>query len=296
MKIALIAPVSHLEFSHVMSDLYMCLHWLYEKNIHYRRFFDQLKANPARYIILDNGANEGYMAKDQNFIDAALGLRADEIIAPDFYQKGSKTIVETNDFLNKYYETNKDRLKFMAVVQGKRLSDLSKCYYTFLNDPRISTIGIGYRNLIPAVEPFFKDTIKTHLKNNIKVDWLRTKMTKKCFKFMLSRLVFMLNIVDPDELKKNGKILHFLGCYNPFELYLLNQVLTVKQLKCIRGCDTAIAFQAAQANVRFEPSYGVTDKPKKLLEFETPLSNEEYDLVKKNLKTLAYWLSDGAKV
>ena len=62
------------------------------------------------------------------------------------------------------------------------------------------------------------------------------------------------------------------------------------ELKMIRGCDSATAFQAAQANVHFDKSYGVVTKPKKLLEFKRKLSDNELNLMKYNRQIINEWM------
>ena len=293
MKIGLITPIPHLNDDVLKrSSFHMVLGHLLENNKYYD-FYQHLKErDPNAYILCDNSANEGYMLKGNELLTLADNIDANEIIAPDKYHDYNVTIHETFSFLDDFYEKDiKDRFKVMAVPQGKTLGEYLECYDEFTKDPRIDVIGIGYRNLIPAlmddISTFFREDWKRIGINEINI--LINSLEDNCFSYTLSRILFMKSYAKFQRLKRTNKLIHLLGLYNPIELKIINNIFTKSQLANIRSCDSAAPWQAAQVNLRFNKQYGVMVKPKAFLDFEQECNPEQQYIFEYNWKLLKEW-------
>jgi hypothetical protein len=292
MKLAIITPIPHLNDFPNDSNFVMVLGHLL-KNRKYSKYYKDLKKeHPDTYILCDNSANEGYMIKGKELISLATKINANEIIAPDKYHDAEITKSETIKFLDEHYEKDlRDRFNVMAVPQGDTLIKYTDCYNTFINDPRINTIGIGYRTLIPAL---MKDIYLTtpHYWEQMGVNEIRLladSLEDNCFNYTMSRLFFIRHFVNFIELNNKSKQIHLLGLYNPIELKLINKAFSKRELTSIRSCDSAAPWQAAQANVIFNEHYGVSSKPKAYLDFEYKCDNWQRAAYEHNIKLLRKW-------
>lgn len=291
MEFALISPIDHLSISSTVCNYHMVLGHLL-KNKTYSNFYKQLKINqPDSFIICDNSANEGYMLKGIELINMALSIHADELIAPDKYHDASTTMKETFEFLDSFYESHiENRFKVMAVPQGETPSEYINCFNTFLSDPRIDTIGIGYRNLLPAfIDSIFLITDYLSELNINNADVLLKKLEDNCFNYTLSRLYFLQTYVKSRVLARKKKQIHLLGLYNPIELKMMKQSLKRSLYNKIRSCDSAAPWQAAQAGIYFDKEYGVATKPKEYLDFEAKMSHQSLETFYYNLKLIEEW-------
>lgn len=293
MKLAIITPIPHLSESYFQSNFFMVLGHLL-KNPVYKEFYNNLrKMNPDAYVLCDNSANEGFMLKGQELLSLAESVNANEIIAPDKYHDAETTMTETFNFLNEFYDSGiAGKYNVMAVPQGNTISEYMKCYEAFVSDKRINVIGIGYRNLIPALhdEIFCMTDEQLNIIPNIEI--LKESLEDNCYNYTLSRLYFFLNYVKFKSLAYNKKSIHLLGLYNPYELKLLNQCLTKSQLKHIRSCDSASPWQAGQVCVRFDETYGTMTKPKKFLDFDMKCDNWQRAAYEHNIKLLKKWANN----
>lgn len=293
MKLALITPIPYLEESLKVTSTHMVLAHMLGDDTYYN-FYKNLKSKqPESFIICDNSANEGFMYKDMELIELAKDVNADEIIAPDKYHDGLVTLQETKKFLDTYYEKHlKDKFSIMAVPQGKTIDEYLTCFFEFVKDPRINTIGVGYRCLIPAVADDIFAMGNDDLAENLKIkniESLFSNLEDNCFNYTLSRLYFLVNLVNYKKIKYYKKKIHLLGLYNPYELKLINNALTKSQFQIVRSCDSAAPWQAAQAGVVFNKEYGVLTKPKAYLNFDQVLDPTQFDMFKQNLDLFCAW-------
>lgn len=293
MQLGLITPTPHLLSDTLkQSKFHMVLGHLL-KDETYRMFYSHLKAlDPEAYILCDNSANEGYMLKGTELLSLAESIHADEIIAPDKYHDSEVTINETFDFLDNYYESSiKGKFKVMAVPQGETLDEYVGCYEEFADDPRIDVIGIGYRNLIPAIidDIFLLDDNDWKALGINNPEILFENLEDNCFNYTMSRVLFLKTWPKFRKLNKANKRIHLLGLYNPIELKLINECLTKSELKIIRSCDSAAPWQAAQSSLRFNDGFGVVTKPKAFLDFNMKCTAEQLDIFKFNWNLLKHW-------
>ena len=292
MNIAVITPIPYLEETSKASFHMVLGHLL--NNQTYKNFYDNLRVkNPGTFILCDNSANEGYMIKGRELINLAASINADELIAPDKYHDAKVTEDETYRFLDDFYVSDlKDNYSVMAVPQGKTFDHYLHCFETFLRDPRINTIGIGYRNLVPAIVDEMNILDINEWDLGLSEDEIK-KLTKKlepdCFNYTMSRLFFLAKYVDFGAMKRYNKRIHLLGLYNPYELRLINKCLSKVKMKYIRSCDSASPWQAAQANVEFDKGFGVYTKPKAFLDFEQVIDEKQRVIFEGNLKMLRNW-------
>lgn len=293
MKLAIITPIPHLSESYKYSNIYMVLGHLL-KNPLYKEYYNKLREiDPNAYVLCDNSANEGYMLKGQELIDLATSVNANELIAPDKYHDAKTTMDETFNFLNEFYDKSlAGKFSVMAVPQGNTIEEYLECYEAFVADNRINVIGIGYRNLVPALMNTIFNMSKEELSTIPNIELLTESLEDNCYTYTLSRLYFLQNYVKFKSLAYNMKSIHLLGLYNPIELKLLNQCLKKSQLKHIRSCDTASPWQAAQVCVRFDENYGTKTKVKKFLDFDMKCDGWQKAAYEHNIKLLRKWANN----
>lgn len=293
MKLAIITPIPHLNESYFQSNFFMVLGHLL-KNPIYKDFYNNLrKMNPDAYVLCDNSANEGFMLKGQELLNLAESVNANEIIAPDKYHDAKTTMDETFNFLNEFYDTGiAGKYSVMAVPHGNTIEEYLKCYEAFVSDKRINVIGIGYRNLVPALAEYIFKMSKEDLSHIPNADILMESLEDNCYTYTLSRLYFLQKYVKFKSLAYNNKTIHLLGLYNPYELKLINTCLRGSQLKYIRSCDSAAPWQAGQVCVRFNENYGTITKPKKFLDFDMKCDNWQKDAYEHNMKLLKKWANN----
>jgi len=289
MKIATIAPVYDLDLCDSFSHLYLVLQFLCATDPQYKAHFANIKRkHKDAYIILDNNANEGKLCEPAELLATAKEINADEIVCPDVYENADETIAMTQEFLDKYhYDYIENNFKTMAVLQGHDKESFLKCYNEFVEDPRIDILGVGYRNLMKP----FRDEVDKAIWPYINTNYLKNVLQNDCYYYMMSRVHFLRNILDFNELKKYNKKLHLLGSWNPYEMNFYRiPWFTEEQLGYIRGWDSACCAQAAQAKIKFDITCGVKDKPKAVLNFENHMDTATRNLCKHNIKTLKRWL------
>ena len=296
MKLSIIAPIQDLELSKRLSNYYMVLSWLALEQPNYCQFYKDIKKNDKKsFIILDNGAAENKPIDGRQLIELAQEMKVDELVLPDAYGDGNKTTVLSNEFIDNHIKLiKKMKLLLMGVVQGTTKEEFLRCYDNFLNNNNIKTIGIGYRNLL---HPFLREM--EQFSHNyweelgIKdVRYLVNKLENNTFYYMLSRLYFIRNYVNFEELKKNKKKIHLLGLWSPRELAYYHKVFDKNELEFIRSNDSASVCQAAQTNIYYDKTYGTMNKPKRILDFYRKLTLEELAIVDYNINIIKEWISN----
>lgn len=295
MKLAMIAPIPHLkEYADVYKSKYhLILSHLCFTDPSYKKFYIKLKSqDPRHFIILDNGANEGEMIKGFDLVNLGTEIGVDEIIAPDKYAEAELTITETNSFIDTWYSVcKKAGIKIMGVPQGNTKEEFLRCYKEFIDNPNISTIGLGYKNLIHSFMYEIAGITEQQWKNwKIKeiVDLINS-LEENTFYYTLSRIYFLKKYVNFKELERRRKKIHLLGLYNPYELSFYGRFFNKKELSRIRGCDSAAPFQAAQMDIEFNHNYGVVMKPKAFLDFNQKLIGESEAILVNNIKLIKKW-------
>jgi len=204
MKVAYICPHKYWNFSH-QGDFYMLLaHWdLPTEEI--------CSLRERKLVVLDNGAYElGTAIDDKVYHDVIGKVKPHVIILPDVYRNGSDTIKRSLRFLDAYY-TGSAYPRYMGCVQGQTWKEWIECYTAFIDDTRISEIGIA--SVPYAVSPLCRI---------YKKDW-------RAF----SR-VEALRLLEGEGLLQ--KPIHILGSIDPIELPFLSLFSYVERT------DSKIAF------------------------------------------------------
>ena len=137
MKAALIWPTSLLEEYGATTDYHLVLTHLVLSDEKYREYYKARRA-AGDWIIVDNGVYEDETASFERLLEAVKVLDAQEVVAPDVLWDYNKTVTLTWNFLPLVPPS----VSVMAVPQADNLEDYWRCYQTFDQDPRISTVGI----------------------------------------------------------------------------------------------------------------------------------------------------------
>jgi len=122
MKAALIPPKGY-ETTAGQSDYHLVL----AQELKRESYLSTYKMLGADFIILDNGAAEGEQVSNLDLLDAALALKANEIVMPDVICNSEGTLTAIDEFIYDLNESDDDfsHLQLMAVVQGETIEE---CY------------------------------------------------------------------------------------------------------------------------------------------------------------------------
>lgn len=127
----------------------------------YVQVIQQLAAK-NKFVIADNGANEGQRLPDELLAARANLLGANELVLPDVLRDSSATLAAVTSFLQQ------DLKKFdhyMAVVQGTSMEQLQQLVECYAEMPQVTTLGLP-RLLLK----FVKRSIRIDLANWIQAE------------------------------------------------------------------------------------------------------------------------------
>jgi hypothetical protein len=218
-----------------------------------KQYYDFLK-NTDKYVILDNDIHELTPLSNNEYVQLAIDLGVDEIIAPDVLNNHIITRQQTQYFLNDYYdELKKHNIKIHAVCQGSSFYDMVECYYWMNHHRKIDVIGIPFRM-------WYKDMVDNKDVNN-----------------MLNRLYFVWHV---SVVFNSWKPVHLLGMNNPLE------VVFYKSFNFIRSIDSKLVVRCALSNEKFNENYGLILKPKRKMSFDDKLNEKQLSIVDYNIKFL----------
>lgn len=212
MKVAHIVPTKFLWVIED-ADYHMCLGHLVGEDIKYTSFYKTAACSGA-YVIMDNGVYEtGEPLSIEEICRRANMINASEIILPDYYKDGEKSLVATRDAIT--YARNNFKGKLMAVPQGTNLEEwVHNAILTLSLD--IDVIGVP--------------------------KWLSGEG-------MRTRLKALQTL---DQLTR-GREVHLLGCAeNPIESQLIAIAGKAGEFPEVRGIDSCIAFKYAEHDMYFE--------------------------------------------
>lgn len=141
MKLCSIVPVKYNELMYE-SNIVMLLAHLSKNNPAY--IANAVRHDNDCYKIMDNSVVElGSSFNMEELIKQAQCCLADEIVLPDVYRDGEKTIQKVIESI-KWLRDNKylGDFKLMAVCHGKNIDDFIKTFKTLNSMSEIDTIGI----------------------------------------------------------------------------------------------------------------------------------------------------------
>jgi hypothetical protein len=153
LKLAVIPPKG-LEERMAYGDMVMAL----APQCNYDAYYKQVRklCKEGKYVILDNGANEGAAVTYEKINDLALDLGVREVVLSDVLGDGEQTIQETTKHLSHLSKTLfGTHVSLMAVVQGNSkhsqvFGELKTCVAAFSQMTRIRTLGIPRHLITPA--------------------------------------------------------------------------------------------------------------------------------------------------
>lgn len=255
LKLAFITPTNYLETVAARGDIHLVLAHLVLKDEKYREFYK----NSKTYKILDNGAFElGQPMHIEDILKAAEMIGADEVVAPDVFNDGRRTLEAVHNFtmqvktLLPAFKKIEHKFKIMAVPHGKNFLDWLKCFEELYLDDRIDVIGIGYKSckvftMLFSTRDYDLSTTRTIIVNRL------TQLFPK-------------------------KTIHLLGGGTN-----ANEVEMYKYYPQVRSMDTCFPFLCGQHGVLFDKVNGA-ERPEKYreLDFNTK------DLTSSQLKDVIY--------
>lgn len=208
MKVASILPLVYLDKTRDNS-YHMALAQFVGVNEKYTNFFKARKAE-GKFVIMDNGAAEGYQPTILELIPKIAHLMPSEVVLPDtLYDirytliNGEKAIFE----LEKVFPEHP--FQIMAVPQGDNFEDWYDCLKEMMSWP-IDTIGVS-------------------------------KFTTARFGADIRFKAVQLIAKENAKLKRPKQI-HLLGCHNhPTEVYEIVRFFNKSQ-EVVRGVDSALPY------------------------------------------------------
>lgn len=212
-KVAQIVPVSCL---HEIADnhYHMCLAHLVAESDEYANFY-KMMSERGKFVLMDNGAAEGSQLAVPELLKMYERINPTEIVIPDTLCDKDSTLAKAEEFIAAYSDLP---YRFMAVPQGQTIEEWCKCASELLHRyPRINSIGISKFLNIATKDPYIRFTAANYV------------------------LEVAERIGHPVEV-------HLLGCDEGPGI--VREIQT--EVPIVRGCDSAFAYIATQANVDIE--------------------------------------------
>jgi len=220
MQVAFIPPKGLVHYAE-RGDIVMCLAQLLnnENDTQYTEAMTRL--SKEKFLLLDNGANEGRALSNQALAEAARCVQADEVVLPDVLGNSKGTYAAATDFL-KYSE--KYSVSYMGVVQGTTFEELHNLVDMYTMHSGITTLGLP-RLLL---DKFSQDSIRIDLAQGIE------ELYPKRFK------------------------IHFLGASSR---WIKEPYFTAKYAPFVRSIDTSAPFNYGLEGVCIDRPSRPIDRP-----------------------------------
>lgn len=260
MKLAFLSPTKYLDKVSVRGDMHLVLAHRVLTDEKYCEFYRREK----KYKILDNGAFElGNPMRTDDILKAAEMVDADEVVAPDVFNDGHRTIESTRNFvcrirtLDPGFKNKEYRFKVMGVPHGKDFIDWLVCFSKMYEHNQIDVIGIGFKS-VKVMEPLWPHEPTESA--------LRVKLVKALVHTFPNKTIHLLG-----------------GGSNPIE------ALLYKEVKQVRSLDTKLAYLCGQMDIKFDTKTGA-DRPKGELDLDyNVLTQEQQLIVDSNVQTMKEW-------
>lgn len=218
MKFCAIAPINKLKDTRE-NIIHMALTHLCD-DPKYVQFFQREK-EAGKFIILDNSIIElGSACTIEKVLSAAEKIGADEIVLPDVFLEGKKTVEEAKKYVDLVHDKG---YRVMAVAHGRTIEEWSSCALELVK-LKVDTLGI------PKVL-------------SKQLNYLEEPGRVACL-IALGDICEKNNLMPPT--------IHLLGIdNNPLEVgYIYNLDMNGK-IPTIRSCDSAISFVYAAFDTTF---------------------------------------------
>ena len=211
MRVSHEVPIAYLEASLDFNQYDYLLPHLYDEYEGYREFFN---INKDRYVIMDNSLHElGVPYSKGRMLSIIEEIKPDEFIVPDAWEDAIKSMRQAKEW--SFIELP-DGVEKVAVVQGKSLHDVIKCYQTYK--------FLGYKKIAFSYGASYYNDIFPHPNKDIGK--------------ALGRQLVISKMIDMGLIGNSDRI-HLLGCSLPQEFLYYNDI---KQIETI---DTSNPIMAA---------------------------------------------------
>ncbi len=239
MRVSHEVPIAYLEASLDFNQYDYLLPHLYDEYEGYREFFN---TNKDRYVIMDNSLHElGVPYSKGRMISIIEDIKPNEFIVPDAWEDAVTSMRQAKEW--SFIELP-DGVEKVAVVQGKSLHDVIKCYQTYK--------FLGYKKIAFSYGASYYNDIFPHPNKDIGK--------------ALGRQLVISKMIDMGLIGNSDRI-HLLGCSLPQEFLYYNDI---KQIDTI---DTSNPIMAAFDGDSYQ-NWGLNHKPKTKID---EVINSEFD-------------------
>lgn len=239
MRVSHEVPIAYLESSLDYNHYDYLLPHLYDEYEGYREFFN---TNKDRYVIMDNSLHElGVPYSKGRMISIIEDIKPNEFIVPDAWEDAITSMRQAKEW--SFIELP-DGVEKVAVVQGKSLHEIIKCYQTYK--------FLGYKKIAFSYGASYYNDLFPHPNKDIGK--------------ALGRQLVISKMIDMGLIGNSDRI-HLLGCSLPQEFLYYNDV---KQIDTI---DTSNPIMAAFDGTTYT-NWGLDSKPKTKID---EVINSEFD-------------------
>ena len=256
-KVSHEVPLQLLGLSETFNDYDYCLPHLLDKYPEYEAYFRQAKEK-GRYIIMDNSLHElGVPYSKGRMISIIEDIKPNEFIIPDAWEDAIKSMRNAKEW--SFIELPENVTK-VAVVQGKSLHEVIKCYQTYKY--------LGYTKIAFSYGASYYNDVVPHPNRDLGK--------------ALGRLSVISALYKTKVIHDNDRV-HLLGCAVPQEFGWY------KGYECIESIDTSNPVMAALEGIRYNV-WGLDKKPKANMNDYYYMLEEEvnWDLLTDNLTKFRY--------
>jgi hypothetical protein len=249
MKVSHEVPIAYLEASLEFNNYDYLLPHLYDKHEGYKEFFN---TNSNRYVIMDNSLHElGVPYSKGRMISIIEDIKPNEFIIPDAWEDAIKSMRNAKEW--SFIELPKNVTK-VAVVQGKSLHEVIKCYQTYKY--------LGYTKIAFSYGASYYNEVFPHPNKDVGKALGR--------QLVISKMINMGLIGNSDRI-------HLLGCSLPQEF------LYYKDIKQIESIDTSNPIMAAFDGESYK-NWGLDSKPKTKIDevIDTEFNSDIFNVIKHN--------------
>lgn len=254
MRLALIPPISLLGLRGYETDMQLMLPQLV-RNADYVEHYRRLCNDPEQFVILDNGAAEGYMCTDDELSSLAYEFQPQEVVIPDIMGDMTSTIEKAKDFEQHVLKDPvlfAGNFNFMFVAQGQTYGEFLSSALWAQQQGWISTIAIP-RHAITTLDD------------------------------ELARSIILESFVDALE-GSSPKPIHFLGMNSEAPTEIANLSLFAREY--VRSVDTSLPFVAGYHDLRIENAFHVK-RPEGY--FDLPINEFPFHPTERNINKMIEW-------
>ena len=255
MKVSHEVPIAYLDASLEFNDYDYLLPHLYDKYEGYKEFFN---VNKDRYVIMDNSLHElGVPYSKGRMISIIEDIKPDEFIVPDAWEDNITSMRNAKEW--SFIELPKNVTK-VAVVQGKSLHEVIKCYQTYKY--------LGYTKIAFSYGASYYNEVFPHPNKDIGKALGR--------QLVISKMIEMGLIGNSDRI-------HLLGCSLPQEF------LYYKDISQIESIDTSNPIMAAFDKTSYT-NWGLNNKPKTKIDevINSEFNSDIFNTIKHNTTFFKY--------